>query len=96
MPDITSCTRELVCSGSHEEISELVRFLELWCVGGVLEPDEAFAWSLQGVVVALGRFAWRNLVQSALRHDDGHIEAGQGADQVNARQLGQQRGLRGH
>jgi hypothetical protein len=31
--------------------------------------------------------------KAALRHDDGHVEAGHGANQICGGELGQQRGL---
>jgi predicted HD phosphohydrolase len=44
-------------------------------------------------VEPLCRFAGRDLVMAALCHDDGHVEARHGANQVCGGELGQQRGL---
>jgi hypothetical protein len=80
---------------SEEEVPELAGFFQMGRVRGVVEPHQALARRLQGAGVPLGRSAGRYLVAAALHHDDGHVEAGHGAGQVQGGQLGQQRGLGG-
>ena len=74
-------------SDSQEEVPELLGLLEVGCVCGVLEPHQLLARRLQRVDVALSRFAGGHLVLAALHHDDGHVEAGQTASQVEFGQL---------
>jgi hypothetical protein len=92
-PSATSGVGELPDSESQEEVAELLGFLEVGHVGGVLEPHERLARCLQLARIPLCRVAGRHPVEATLHHDDRNREAGNGVEQVEGGELGHQSGL---
>jgi len=91
--EAVSADAELAGSHIDEHSAELLGFLEVGCVRRLLEPHQLFARCRQRVVEPLCRFAGSDLVEATLDEDDGHIDAGQGVNQVGGGELGQERGL---
>ena len=76
---------ELAGSYLHQQVSKFAGLFEMRRVRRVLEPRQMLAWCLQATDIPLGGCTGRHLVVAALRHDDGHVDAGQRAHEIHTR-----------